>query len=136
MVSADRKYVTLDFRPAMTSATFFTDIIVAPRVGLAVDDPLNPGIVLLPLANYPIELPNLRVREAATTLTVPDRASALIGGFSHDLEQSSDSRVPFLGNIPYLGRLFGRRGRYSEHEKLYLLATITIISYDEQEAKL
>ncbi len=136
MVSADRKYVTLDFRPAMTSATFFTDTIVAPRIGLAVVDPLNPGRVLLPFANFPIELPNLTVREAATTLTVPDRASALIGGFSHDLEQSSDSRVPFLGNIPYLGRLFGRRGRYSEHEKLYLLATITIISYDEQEAKL
>jgi tetratricopeptide (TPR) repeat protein len=136
LVSADHKYVTLDFRPAMTSATFFNDTIVAPRIGLAVQDPLNPGIVLLPLVNYPIELPNLSVREAATTLTIPDRASALIGGLSHDLEQRSESRVPFLGNIPYLGRLFGRRGRYSEHEKLYLLATITIISYDEQEAKL
>jgi type IV pilus assembly protein PilQ len=85
---------------------------------------------------YPIELPNLTVREAATTLTIPDRGSVLIGGFGNVAEESTSSKIPFLGNIPYLGRLFGHRGRYSDHQKLYLMATITIISYDEQEAKL
>ena len=34
------------------------------------------------------------------------------------------------------GRLFGRRGRYSERSQLYLLATVDIINYDEAEAKL
>ena len=86
--------------------------------------------------SYPIELPNLTVKEASTTLTIPDRGSVLIGGFGKAADESSESRVPFLGNIPYLGRLFGHRGKYSDHEKLYLMATITIISYDEQEAKL
>jgi type II secretory pathway component GspD/PulD (secretin) len=44
--------------------------------------------------------------------------------------------VPYLGSLPFLGRLFGKRGRYSDHRQLYLLTTATIISYDELEAKL
>ena len=140
-VSADHKYVTLDFQPATSSVRFFTDYITAPRVipgaPNAVPNPNNPIVGGVTTAvTYPIEMPNLTVREAATTLTIPDRGSVLIGGFGNVAEESTSSKVPFLGNIPYLGRLFGHRGRYSDHQKLYLMATITIISYDEQEAKL
>lgn len=143
-VSADRKYVTLDLQPAISSITLFTDFITAVYTadigretgnGGVLQDPLRP--VLIQYAQtYPIELPNLAIKEAATTLTIPDHGSVLIGGFGKSADETSESRVPFLGNIPYLGRLFGHRGRYSDHEKLYLMATITIISYDEQEAKL
>ena len=132
-VSADRKYVTMDFQPATSSVKYFTDFISAPRV---IANGRNGGGVVTAAVNYPIELPNVSVKEAGTTLTIPDRGSVLIGGFGKAADESSSSRVPFLGNIPYLGRLFGHRGRYSDHEKLYLMATITIISYDEQEAKL
>ena len=133
-VSADRKYVTMDFQPATSSARYFTDYLSGPRVILAGDGSSVGGVSNA--VAYPIELPNVAVKEAATTLTIPDRGSVLIGGFGKAADESSSSRVPFLGNIPYLGRLFGHRGRYSDHEKLYLMATITIISYDEQEAKL
>lgn len=137
-ISADRKYITMDFKPALTSVKFFTEIITALRTNNGVPFDANilvPGFQP-PLAEYPLELPNVTVREAGTTMTIPDRGSALIGGFTGAVDEQTDARVPFLGDIPYLGRLFGRRGRYSEHEKLYLLATLTIISYDEQEAKL
>ena len=138
-ISADRKYITMDFQPAVTSVTFFTETIFAPRVFVAgggnVGDTGNNGTITA-ATGYPLELPNIIVREAGTTLTIPDRGSALIGGFTGAIDQQTESRVPFIGDIPFLGRLFGRRGRYSEHEKLYLLATLTIISYDEQEAKL
>jgi type II secretory pathway component GspD/PulD (secretin) len=143
-VSADHKYVTLDFQPATSSARFFTEFITSPRVitGAPAVNPNAPivgnmnAFTVTAAVTYPIELPNLTVREAATTLTIPDRGSVLIGGFGNVAEESTSSKIPFLGNIPYLGRLFGHRGRYSDHQKLYLMATITIISYDEQEAKL
>ena len=131
-VSADRKYVTMDFRPAQTSIRLWTDFITAPRIFSG----NNGGGVVTTAVTYPIELPNVTIREAGTTLTIPDRASALIGGFNRSIDQTAEARVPFLGDIPYLGRLFGHRGRYSEREKRYLMATVTIISNDEQEAKL
>ena len=134
-VSADRKYVTMDFRPAITSVQLWTDYITAVRTGGTFVGP-DGAAPISDLVTYPIELPNLTVREAATTLTIPDRGSALIGGFDKAIDQTAEARVPFLGDIPYLGRLFGRRGRYSDREKRNQLAPITINSNDEQEAKL
>jgi type II secretory pathway component GspD/PulD (secretin) len=127
----------MDFQPAQTSIRLWTDFIVAPVLfpGILTDGVTRRRIVA-GTASYPIELPNVTIREAGTTLTIPDRASALIGGFNKAIDQTAEARVPFLGDIPYLGRLFGHRGRYSEREKRYLMATVTIISNDEQEAKL
>ncbi|MBA3707449.1 MAG: hypothetical protein H0W83_01360 [Planctomycetes bacterium] len=128
-VSADRKYVTMDFRPGISSAQFYTETLFSRRVITSVG---NGSIVTLPQA-YPLELPNLSVRETSTTVQVPDGGSMLVGGFGRAIDQTSAARIPFLGNIPFVGRLFGKRGRYSEHSQLYLLATVTIINYDELE---
>ncbi len=134
MVSADRKYVTMEFKPAIASAKFFTELITAPRV--INPGGVNGGAVVVIGTPYPIELPNVTVREAGTTVQMPDRSSILIGGFNDTVEQTARSGMPFLSNIPFLGRLFGKRGRYSDRTKLYLLATATIITYDELEALL
>lgn len=124
MVSADRKFVTLELRTATSNATLFTETIV----GI---DRIN----RVP-ASYPIELPNVAIRTAATSVMLPDRGSLLVGGFNASLDQFASARVPLLGSIPFLGRLFGARGRYSEKSKLYLLTTATIINYPELEARL
>jgi len=67
---------------------------------------------------------------------LPDRGSLLVGGFNASLDQFASTRIPLLGSVPFLGRLFGARGRYSEKSKLYLLTTATIINYPELEARL
>ena len=72
----------------------------------------------------------------ATTVTIPDRGTLLVGGFGNHLEQATSTKIPFLGHIPFLGRLFGARGRYSVRLQLYLLTTVTVINYDELEANL
>lgn len=130
-VSADRKHVFMEFKPALASASFFVDVINAPRV---FDDFDN--INQLVTNAFPIELPNVALQEVATTLDVPDRATILVGGFGRHIEESASAKVPFLGHIPYLGRLFGRRGRYSDRSQLYLLATVHVINYQEAEARL
>ena len=86
--------------------------------------------------NLPLMLPNVSVRRAATNVVLPDGGSVLVGGFERAIDEFASTKVPILGNIPYVGRLFGTRARASEHGKLYLLATATIISYDDLEATL
>ncbi len=76
------------------------------------------------------------MRSVGTTVMVPDKGTLLVGGFGRHIDESGSSKLPFLGHIPYLGRLFGRRGRYSDRSQLYLLVTVNIITYDEAEAKL
>jgi type II secretory pathway component GspD/PulD (secretin) len=140
-VSADGKYVTMEFRPALaTLESLFVETLLVPRFL-----PLGNGgngngngvilgnVVILP---FPIELPNIKVRELSTTITVPDGGTLLVGGFGKHLEQTMSTKIPFLGHIPFLGRLFGQRGRYSDRSKLYLLADVHVINYAELEAKL
>jgi type II secretory pathway component GspD/PulD (secretin) len=124
--------VTMEFRPGLATAEFFTEILHATRV-IATG---NATIFSTNFVAYPIELPNVLVKEVATSIQVPDQGSLLVGGFGHAIDQDTAERIPFLGNIPFAGRLFGKRGRYSDRSKLYLLATVNIISYDELEARL
>lgn len=140
LVSADRKYVTLELRSTIASATLFTDYITTanPDETDGVDTD-GDGIVDIfygvPLV-YPIELPNVYVRSVGTAVMMPDRGSMLVGGFGHSIDEFSATRVPMLGSIPFLGRLFGARGRYAQRSNLYLLTTSTIINYPELEARL
>ena len=127
-VSADRKYVIADLEPAMADVTFFTVTINAVQ-----SVPVGNGAVVFTAA-FPIELPLVTFRQARTTVLVPDRATILVGGMTTAIEQRSESRVPLLSDIPFLGRLFSTRGRLSARERLYLLATFTILDMPEQES--
>ncbi len=143
LISADRKYVTLEIRPTVADVSFFSERINAVRVWQGIL-PQNQGgqnntqdsIVTQFGGGYPIELPNVFLRTAGTSVSMPDKGSVLMGGFTKALDEFAVTRVPYLGSLPFLGRLFGKRGRYSDHRQLYLLTTATIISYDELEAKL
>lgn len=126
LLSADRKYVTLDLQPVVASATFFTESITAVSNQ-------NGGLII---SGYPLELPNLLLKSAGTRVTVFDQGTTLVGGFGRSLEQNSSTKIPILGHIPFLGRLFGKRGRYSDRTQIYLTVSARIILHDEEEAKL
>jgi type II secretory pathway component GspD/PulD (secretin) len=137
-VSADGKYVTMEFKPAIaTLEQIFLETIQMPRFYPIATDPVT-GLVtgvtiVLP---FPIELPTILVREVGTNVTIPDGGIMLVGGFGHFIDQEMSTKIPFLGHIPFVGRLFGQRGRYSERSKLFLLAEVHIINYSELEARL
>jgi tetratricopeptide (TPR) repeat protein len=129
-VSADRKYVTMEVRHSLTSVTFTRENISQVATGIGG----NAGVA--ERQPYPIELDNVLVSAASTQVMVADKGTILMGGFGSHVEETASAKVPFLGHIPFVGRLFGRRGRYSQRQQLYLLATVNIIIYDEEETKL
>jgi len=143
-VSSDGKYVTMEFRPAIASLeSIFIETITTQRF---IPTGFNPnggngngnGVITgnIVTNDFQLELPNVLVREVSTTIMVPDGGTILVGGFGRVIEQQMSTKIPFLGHIPFLGRLFGKRGRYSDRYQLYLLADIQIINYAELEAKL
>lgn len=125
-VSADRKYVTMDLRPLHSSVELASAMITTF---------VQAGAGILPL-QFPIDLPNQQVQSVGTRVMIPDGGSIMVGGFTGALRQDAQANVPFLGHIPFLGRLFGRRGRYSQNEQLLLTVSVNIILYDEEEANL
>lgn len=141
-VSSDGKYVTMEFRPAIASlqGTFYETVTTQRFIPTGIDPDVGGGQDVVTgqvvQQNFLIELPNVLVRSVATNIMVPDGGTILVGGFGRVIEQSMSTKIPFLGHIPFLGRLFGKRGRYSDRYQLYMLADINIINYAELEAKL
>ncbi len=70
--------------------------------------------------------PNKEIKEASTIIQLYDGETGLIGGFIYDSNGSAANRVPGLGSIPGLGRLFSTEGRTTKHTEIVILLTATI----------
>jgi general secretion pathway protein D len=66
-------------------------------------------------------------RVATTTLTVKDQQTVVIGGLVRNKVARSESKVPFLGDIPVIGALFRTSSTQNEKSNLVLVLTPHII---------
>ncbi len=65
----------------------------------------------------------LNTRHAATNLRVHDGQTVCLGGFIDDKIDNVDKKVPYLGDIPYIGKFFTNTSQ--QHIKSELLIFIT-----------
>ena len=72
-------------------------------------------------------LPNFRLRQVVTTAIVWDGQTVVLGGLISESETKTKDKVPFLGDIPLLGRLFRSESNTSEKKNLMIFVTPTII---------
>jgi type III secretion protein C len=68
-------------------------------------------------------IPQVDNHSVVTQAIVRDGESLLIGGYQYERNESTASKVPLLGDVPYLGALF--RGTQTTHERLERLVLIT-----------
>ncbi|MCB9506097.1 MAG: type II secretion system secretin GspD [Myxococcales bacterium] len=83
----------------------------------------------------PVLGPRTTTRQARTTVVVQDQQTIVIGGLMRDTQSEDISKVPFLGDIPLIGRLFRHTTTRNAKTNLLLLLTPYIIrdSSDFQE---
>lgn len=67
--------------------------------------------------------PTTANRAIKSVVVVDDQQTIVIGGLIRDSTKRSDSKVPFLGDLPLIGRLF--RSQFDEVEKRNLLLILT-----------
>ena len=67
--------------------------------------------------------PTTANRSIKSVVVVDDQQTIVLGGLMRDSTKRSDSKVPFLGDIPLIGRLF--RSQIDEVEKRNLLLILT-----------
>ncbi len=131
VVSADRKFVTVDMQPTINELNGnFLETLIAPRI-------INAGDQSAVLGNrpYQLELPNVSTNRLRTTARLPNRGSVMLGGYNNSSTQRTHSGIPFLSHIPFLGRLFSRNGVYDQHSQTYFLITARIVDVAEQETR-
>ena len=70
-------------------------------------------------------LPYFRIRKLDTRVTVADGSTIGMGGLIYDKLETFRDKVPLLGSIPYLGRLFRSEGERSIKRNLMIFVTAT-----------
>jgi general secretion pathway protein D len=78
--------------------------------------------------------PNLNKRSANTVVVTPDGQPVVIGGLISNDKSSSESKVPFLGDIPLLGNLFKFTSRANQKSELLIFLTPHIVRLPSQLA--
>ena len=58
---------------------------------------------------------------------VEDGEKVVVGGMMRETQQEIESKVPFLGDIPFIGRLFRKTQKVVENSEIVIIITPHII---------
>jgi general secretion pathway protein D len=75
-------------------------------------------------------LPYFRIRKLETRATVADGSTIGMGGLIYDKLETFRDKVPVLGSIPLIGRLFRSEGERSVKRNLMIFVTATQVDVD------
>lgn len=72
--------------------------------------------------------PIFSTREVTTKVTVWDGATLVMGGLTREEVKKVSDKVPLLGDIPLLGRLFRSKGESTSKRNLLIFVTANLVS--------
>ncbi|MBT0585053.1 secretin N-terminal domain-containing protein [Alteromonas oceanisediminis] len=78
--------------------------------------------------NSSISSPTIFTRRVTTSLSIHDGGSVLVGGMIQTKEDINDSKVPFIGDLPLIGKLFSSTSTQTERTELMILIAPYVIS--------
>jgi len=118
VVSADRRFITLELRPTIAE----------------LQRPIAEKITTLGSQNsVTIQLPEIEIQRVRTSIPIPDGGTVLLGGTKVSEKKSNASGVPILNKIPLLSTLFERQGNFVSNRKLLILLRANIVIPEERE---
>jgi type II secretory pathway component GspD/PulD (secretin) len=82
------------------------------------------------ISNFPI----ITTRKAQSTLRVRDGETIVIAGLFADVDTSTLTKVPFLGDIPFLGEVFRNRARQHSKDEVVFLITPHLVADSDPSA--
>ena len=80
-----------------------------------------------------VDLPITLTHRIRTTVSVPDKGTALLGGQRTVKEYETEVGVPLLSKVPYVNRFFTNRATSREETSLLLLLRPEIIIQQQNE---
>jgi type II secretory pathway component GspD/PulD (secretin) len=107
--------VTLDITPIITDAG---ELSVA----------LHP--VVNSLTGYLNGVPQISTRDTQTTVHLRDNQTLVIGGLIQESSQKTESKIPFFGDIPLIGKAFRNENTTSTRNELIIVVTPHVLGND------
>ena len=125
VVDTDSNTIDLDLQPEIMKLKGTDEYVVGYNAydGGGNDDqkPGGTGEALLS------KMPFFERRSVQTQVTVADGSTVMMGGMVDERTETFRDQIPFLGDIPYLGRLFRTEGSRTAKKNLTIFVTATIV---------
>ena len=118
-VEEDDYSISLDLNPKVTEFEGFVEY-GGPSVAISG----NTTVTVPPGFYQPI----FSVREVTTKVTIWDGATLVMGGLTREEVKKVTDKVPFFGDIPFVGRLFRSKGESSQKRNLLIFVTANLVS--------
>jgi general secretion pathway protein D len=89
--------------------------------------PTIPGVNVANVVQIPTILPDFIVRQVVTTVNIWDNQTIVLGGLISSTVTSTKDKVPMLGDLPLVGRLFQSESKITSKKNLMIFVTATIV---------
>ncbi len=123
-IDANDSIIELRFTPTIVEFEGFINY-GSPITAPATDALGNP--VQIVITENRIEMPVFSVRSVKTGLTIYDGYTVAVGGLMREDVQSVEDKVPILGDLPFIGRLFQTKAENHIKSNLIIFVTAEII---------
>ncbi len=130
IVSADRRFVTLELRP--TIATLFPP---PPGIFTITTNVTVPGAPITDPLPITIETPIINIQRIRTTVVVPDRGTLMLGGLTVMFDENAESSIPVWRSIPIVGNLGSMKVKGLQRKQTLIIVRSRIIIPDEEERR-
>jgi len=122
-ITSDNKTIDLSLFPEVTDFQGFINYGSPIFVG-------NPDGTSTLLSPNTINQPVFNTRRINTKVLVKDGSTVVMGGLIRDDQQSVNDKVPFLGDLPLIGRLFQSKALESTKVNLIIFVSANIYRND------
>lgn len=131
--------ITLEIEPTIGENDFMIDLRFVPEIVefegfINYGSPIQSGgtdvfgnPIQITLTENRIEMPVFSTRRVNTALTIYDGYTVAIGGLMREDVQNVQDKVPILGDIPWIGRLFQTKSENRIKSNLIVFVTAQII---------
>ncbi len=131
-VSAEGQMINLLLNPQVVSEPVWKNYgtKVPKIVPSGVLDPITEIFLQESKVEYtelPMEQPFFPVRSVSTQLSIYNGATVVMGGLINENRVTIEDKIPFLGDLPYMGRFFRSRSEQSDKRNLLVFVTARLV---------
>jgi general secretion pathway protein D len=120
-VSAEGQMINLIMNPQVVGLSSWKDY------GYDMPNPNPNASAENELIHLTMEQPVFKVRSISTSISIYNGATVVMGGMITEVRRANNDKIPFLGDIPYLGRLFQNKSERSEKRNLLIFVTARLV---------
>jgi type II secretory pathway component GspD/PulD (secretin)/tetratricopeptide (TPR) repeat protein len=133
IVNVVRDGIVLDVRPVVSADRRFITLELRPTIAQLVRPIREVSTTLGSQNSVTIQLPEVNIQRVRTSIPMPDGGTVMLGGTKVSDKQDLRSGVPILNKIPIVSFFFDRKGNYVSNRKLLILLKANIVIPSEHE---